>query len=255
MIKNKTKNYEWLLFIFAWLLAFTFCLLTLPGCGTTVKSDILKFNMNDVYRRDLKVKINGKEFTGAGVVPRADKYEIEIDPPGKIDRIMWQTCNRDEVIDSPDSSFFSKKFKFSFQPVKLEDTSSCGGLTITVLEEKKRRNGFAFLDFQDKREEVSVPVVLTCNGVVESHTGVSVCQSAAGLFQEMIFNEPVKQAGAVGECDVMSPFNGNEQIYRFQMPKGECTYYFVAQSRAPNGERKLHRLTTIGYTDVLPIKE
>lgn len=223
----------------------------LSGC---VSTELAVPSANETYRHDLKVKINGITFNGIGVAKAASRYEIEVYPPGKIDRIMWRTCNREEVVDAPDLGWMEKKYKFVIEPVQgLEDVTSCG-LQITVLEEKKRRNGFAFIDFEDRRPEVSLPARLACNGVVNTVNGVSVCQSAVGLYQQINFDVPVIQNGSSLECDVMVPFNGDESVYRFTMPPGDCTYYFVAQEKALNGRRFVHRLNTKGYTDVPPIK-
>lgn len=228
--------------------------LFLTGCSLFQYEQLPVPSAGETYKHDLSVKINGVSYVGVGVVKRASSYKLEVFPEGKIDRIMWRTCNREEVVDKPPSGWFSNKFEFTVTPAAgLEDITSCG-LQITVLEEKKRRNGFAFFDFEDARPEVSLPAKVTCNGKLQSLSGVSVCQSASGLVQQIFFSSPVVQSGSSPECDIMRPFQGDETIYRFAMPPGECTYYFVAQTKATNGKRLLHRLTTIGYTDVLPTK-
>lgn len=228
--------------------------LFLTGCSLFQYKELYQPNANDFYRHDLKVKVNGVDFIGVGVAALSTSYKISVYPEGKINRIMWRTCNREEVVDEPSNGWFSSKYEFELKPVSgLEDITSCG-LQITVLEEKKRRNGFAFIDFQDKRVETSIPSILICNGVTRTYSGVSVCQSAQGLYQQISFTTPVVQRGSSLECDVMKPLNGDEKVYRFSVAKGECSYYFVAKDKAPNGKRYIHRLTTIGYTDVPPIK-
>lgn len=209
---------------------------------------------NAVYMHRLSIDVNGKSFKGVGVVPLASEYKIEVDPPGKIDRIVWRTCSREDVIDEP-STGWSGKFKFKISPTPgLEDVNSCA-LEIVVLEQKKRRNAFGLIEFQDRRPQISLPAKLSCNGVQTLEQGVAVCQSSAGLYQQIEFDVPVVQAGAEHNCDVVRPLRGNERIYRFPMAQGACTYYFVAKQKHENGERLALRLSTIGYTDVPPIKE
>jgi hypothetical protein len=229
------------------------CLAFLSGCSLLTPR-LYTPTTEDIYKRDLKVRINGKEYVGVGVLPLMPEYKVEVSPEGKIDRIMWRTCNREEVVDRPESGWFSNKYAFTFKTIiGLEESTACG-LSITVLEEKKRRNGFAMFEFEDRRPEVSLMATLSCNGVVSKHRGVSICQSAEGLYQQIEFPTPVFHTGASKNCDVMEPVNGNEKIYRFPLARGECSYYFGSQGKSANGKRTLHRLTTIGYTDVPPIK-
>lgn len=211
-------------------------------------------NPDDVYKHDLRLEVNGAVINGVGVVRYAPEYRVRVYPPGKIDRIMWRTCNREETVDKPDTGWFSNRYEFTIAPVQgFEDVNSCA-LSITVLEEKKRRNGFAMVEFEDRRPEVKLEASVACNGVVTKANGVSICQSASGLIQQISFAVPVVQKGASPECDVMRPLDSDEKTYRFAIAKGECSYYFVAQERASNGKRYVHRLTTIGYSDVPPIK-
>lgn len=252
---KETSDYaEFVVFIIslvAIFACFTFAILT-AGCSSPQK--LYTPNVNETYKRDLPVEINGVEFIGVGVAPAANTYKVKVTPPGKIDRIMWRTCNREEVVDKPDLGWGKSKYEFDVTLIEgLEDMAACG-LSITVLEEKKRRNGFAFIEFQDKRPEISLHANLSCNGRVVQNKGVSICQSSEGLYQQIEFGTAVVQKGSSEQCDVMKPLDETEKKFRFIMPAGECTYYFVAKERAPNGKRYSHRLSTIGYTDVPPIQ-
>lgn len=223
--------------------------LFMMGCSTMPAPE---YSAAETYRHDLKIEVNGIEYRGIGVLKRATAYNIEVDPKGKIDRIMWQTCHRGDLEDKPDVGW-SGKYKFTIFPVKhIEESEACP-ISITVLEEKKRRNGFALLDFEDVREEVSLVANLSCNGEVVQKNGVSICQSAVGLIQEIQFGTPVVIRNVNKPCDVMK--TSDEKLYRFNVPKGQCTFNFVAQEKAKNGKRFVHRLSTIGYTDVPPVLE
>lgn len=228
-------------------------LFLLAGCSTLQAKSLYVPTLTETYRHDLVLKINGDKFVGTGVAKLASSYKIEVIPEGKIDRIIWRTCNREEVVDKPGGTWWGYQgYSFDLKPaIGLEDVTACG-LQVIVLEEKKRRNGFAFVDFQDARSEMDVEAIMTCNGVTRESKGVEVCQSASGLYQQIKFNTKVVQAGVSGQCNVMKPFDGDESFYRFTMPTGECSYYFVAQEKAVNGKRRIFRLSTLGYSDVLP---
>jgi hypothetical protein len=230
--------------------------LCLTSCGTlplpTPATTEPAPSKQDVYKLDLQVKINGKDFSGIGVVPQAPAYEIVVYPQDKIDRIIWQTCNREEVVDRPNTGWFNKSYRFSFTPLSpIEDEKACA-LQITVLTEKTNRVGMALFAFTDKRVEVNVPATVRCNGRSDQYPGgVSVCQSAAGLTQQIEFRDPVINAGVKGACNVMK--TDNEKVYTFEMPLDKCTYYFVAQDKASNGKRRVHRLETAGY-NFIPVR-
>ncbi len=239
---------------------FVMIFLMVTGCSLFQYKQLPEYNAKATYKHDLVLDINGARVNGVGVAELADVYKVRVYPPGLVDRIMWRTCAKEEVIDKPDvqsSSWFNgyKYVDFIISPAfGLSDINACP-LKIEVLEEKKRRNGFAYVDFKDRREEISLISDLTCNGVYSQNRGVSICQSAAGLYQQIIFPADVVQVGSNPECNVMKPLKGDEKVYRFSIAEGVCVYDFISNSKAPNGKRISHRLITVGYTDVPPIKQ
>lgn len=246
------------LFMVAVILTVTF------GCSLLQYKELPDLKETDIYRHDLVVDINGVRINGVGIAPRLGRNNVTVYPPGKVDRIMWRTCSQEQVIDKPtvskiDNGWFAKDtpyVNFTFDTsYGLDDVNSCG-LKIEVLEEKKRRNGFALVEFPDAREEFALITDLNCNGEFSQRAGVNICQSAAGLFQKIVFNVPVLQLGKPAHelCDVMKPYKNDETTYVFKMPAEECVYNFVSDQLAPNGKRMIFRLTTIGYTDVPPMK-
>ncbi len=223
--------------------------LLFSGCAAFSKK-LPSISTDDIYRHDLRVEVNAKQYIGVGVVEAAPEYTIKVFPNGKIDRLMWRMCDGEDVLDD----LGDDEYTFKIRPTALETKSSCGTLQITVLEEKKRRNGYALIIFKDTRPEISLPAQLTCNKITSNPYGVSVCQTAEGLYSQILFSEPVVQLGADDRCQVMQP-SKDEKVFLFTTPKDECNYFFVAQSKAENGKRKVHYLTTLGYTDVLPAEK
>lgn len=238
------------------LLLFTFALLALitvlfSGCATYPVSDPQK-EAEQTYRKDLRFKADGKEYEGVAVLPRKTAYEITLFPEGNIDRLIIQSCNREIIADKPKTDgWFNKSFMFKFLPLPgMEDNRTCP-IEIASLEEKKTRNGFAYIDFQDVREEISLQGHLKCNGEYSTPKGVGICQAAAGLRQSVFFQTQTLLESVDGDCDIMESDDG--YFWEWNMPRGKCIYYFVGRERHKNGKRLAFRLNSLGYT-VVPVR-
>lgn len=219
----------------------------LSSCGLFQK-ELHSLNADDTYKYNLIVEVNDTRYEGIGVLPPSDSYKIEVDPPGKINRITFRTCHREIVADKQGGGW--KDYEYIFNPIKgIEDSSACG-LKITVFEEKKRRNALARFAFEDVRPEYNVIANSTCNGKVDQKKAVSICQSSQNLLQKIEFPFPMF-VQSQGRCGAL---NGVAQKFKYFMSEGECVYVFTAEQMAPNGKRYKHRLETVGYTDVPPIE-
>jgi hypothetical protein len=249
MIKYFHKNNFPILFIFVLYITIIYVSLFIFSCSSG-QFDTSYVNIeNKTFRQDLVVDINGEHFVGSGLVKKAQDYNVVVYPDDKVERIIYSTCHEEQVIDKPKTNgWFRKSISFTLKNVpNVSDVSSCS-LEIIVLDEQSRRNAFATIEFQDQRPEVQLPALVKCNGVIQQYnSGVSICQSAMGLIQQINFNEPVIQAGVKGSCDVMKSID--DKTFAFMMPKGKCTYYF-GSNRKLNGKRLLARLQTIGYSDI-----
>lgn len=231
---------------FIFLMAFFIC-----GCQELPKHADFASGISETYRYDLSVMVDDQVCNGTCVVPIKKSYEIKIAADGKVDRVTWQTCHQEQIIERPKSGLFNSNIKFIFVPRdEFEAVSSCA-LEVTIIQEKKRRAGLVLIEFQDQRAEVSLLSTVICNGSKMNKVGVSTCQSAAGLIQEINFPTAALVNPDVG-CEL--PLTTDERKYRFAIRPGRCTYYFVSNERASNGKRKIHRLTTIGYTEV-PVRD
>lgn len=226
--------------------------LLLAACGTFQLPEIPKDVSDVTFKHDLVIEINGKKYTGVGVVPRSSSYHIKVYPDERISRIFWNSCHQGNEVDQPNTGWFKKTYEFDLKEVPgVQDVYACA-LEVTVMNMEKRKNGFAVLEFLDSRPEVNLKALVKCNGSLEYYeNGVSICQSAAGLIQQIKFSEPVIHAGSMGNCaDVMKA--ADDKTFTYIMPKGKCTYYFGAD-RKLNGKTVLHRLQTVGYTEA-PLK-
>ncbi len=193
-----------------------------------------------LYKRDIKIQINNKEYEGATVLPHARTYNLLLTPKGELDLVLVTSCHREYSVEPSSSGVFSKnEFPYSYTPVPgLEDVPSCS-LRVNAYEKDKGRHSWAFIAFE--HEDLTLPATLKCNGKISSFNGVSVCQSKEGLIQRIEFREIVRawspeKCGSVGK---------RGKIFEFPISLGECQYTFEAK------DKKRHTMTTIGYEGVL----
>lgn len=216
-------------------------LVLLSGCGSvnqTVNPDIF-------YKRDMSIEINDRKAVGVLVVPKAPDYWFEIEAKGKLDLFTLQSCHREITREKAgEGGIFgnSKKVQVGYTQVKgLEDEGGCQ-VQLGGYEREKGRNSWALVDFQTP--DAVLPATLKCNGTTVPSGGVSICQSRAGLIQEISFSVEVI-ANPPENCPLPRP--QDLKTYRFAIPKGQCTFNFMEKS----GEHREHRLTTLGYEGIL----
>jgi hypothetical protein len=212
--------------------------LVLSSCASLVSQ---RLSPDVFYKRDMRMKINGKDYVGVAVPPRADSYEIEIETVGDINMLTVTSCHREQVFEEPTKGWFKagNKFKYSYRPVKgVEDGRGCL-LDIGSYERNKGRHQWASVDFVTMTE--TVPATLTCDGEVRQAGPVSICQAKAGLVQRIRFDRPMRVSPDEG-CKVMA--TADEFVYEYEMPRSECTFYFGDK------DGNFHRLTTLGYESI-----
>lgn len=221
-------------------------LLTIVSCATTSVMDAQKA-ADETYMKNMKVVVNDIEYPGIGVLPLEKTYEITIYPKEKADRIIVQNCHRELVFDKPKQGWFNKKFTFYINILEDAETNKLCQIEIASLNEKIK-NSFAFFEIQDARPEITLPALLKCSGQQVFNKGVSICQSAEGLEQIIAFSEKVVNEDVQEECNKPQSQDGIK--WTFIPNKNKCSYYFVARTKAKNGKRLAHRLTSIGYSTV-----
>lgn len=206
-------------------------ILCLQSCVTTQqKLDPLVY-----YKRDMKIEVNGRKGYGTLVVPKSGKYEIKAWFPGKGDLLTIKTCHREHEWEKT-----GRREKFNFRPTEgLEDSGLCY-LEVAAFEHKKGRHAWAMVDFETER--FTLPATIKCNGATYASNGVTICQAKEGSIQYVEFSERVTPARQ-GKCGALN--SNDDQIFQFKMPNRECTFLFKGRSG------KLHKLTTIGYEQLL----
>lgn len=201
------------------------------------------------YRKQLKFEVDGKIYEGVAVLPRKSSYSITIIPEEKMTYYIFQTPHREIVFDKPDTGWFNKKFTYLYNPqYDLEDRGYTP-LEIAALNKDQEADAFAFIEFKDARPEISLEANVRCNGEYQSgNIGVSLCQTAKGLIQEIFFKEKVLIENVDNGCS--QPTTESGYFWRIEASEGECPYYFTAQRKHENGKRLSHRLTMVSYTKV-----
>lgn len=201
------------------------------------------------YRYDMEINVNG--FTGQGilVVPEAEIYKVHIKAPGQLDLFTFTNCHREEIAEN--ASVVSKtgklfrrtienknEVKIEFKPSPLEKSDSCH-VQLTGLEESKGRHSWGLLDFENKSN--TLLALLSCDGNQVSAKGVSICQARAGLIQAIKFPKEVFVSPSAN-CPLPKT---KGDYFEFPIQKGKCVFAFMTK------EKEIHRLTTLGYEQIL----
>lgn len=201
------------------------------------------------FRKSLKFEVDGRSYSGVAVLPRKQSYTITIMPDEKMTFYIFQTPHRDIPIDKPDTGWFNKKFVYQYSPQPGLEDRGYAPLEITALNKDQVSDAFAFIEFKDANSEISLEATIKCNGELQPNVvGVSICQTAKGLIEEISFNEKVLIESVENGCE--KPYTEDGILWRLKASEGECPYYFTARTRHENGRRLSHRLTMIGYTKV-----
>lgn len=214
----------------------------LIGCGSPVlKNDPQSRSLDDFYKRDLEVCFEGTCGEGVLVVPKKTSYKFKIKSKGALDLFTFSTCHREETAEAVGGGWFgsSKSMDGTYIPMQGIETEFCpayiGGY------DKKGMHSWGFIDFET--DEAKLPATVFCNGNRIKSGGVSVCQSKAGLLQEIRFEVPVSVEFDSVKCKFPKP--EDSKIFRFEMPSGECSVAFFSE------DNNVHRLTLIGYQKIM----
>jgi len=218
-------------------------LVLLSGCAYPGKDQLAEQGV--YYKRDMRIEVNGFQSEGVLVAPKAGKYKIEIKAKGELDLFTLTTCHREHTEeDAGEGGIFGskKKVKYKYIPSKgIEDTESCP-VQLGGYEKDKGRHSWGFIDFQDDAH--TLPALVSCNGNQYNSSGVSVCQSKAGLLQRIEFTKPVL-FDPTNNCAPLQ--TKDNKVFEYEIGKGECLYLFMER----DGDGKLHRHTTVGYERIL----
>lgn len=221
----------------------------LCGCSSIPQ----KLDPDKFYKRDLPfcVKDIGC-YEGTAVLPKKDYYEFEVAPKGDaaVDMLVLNTCHREFTVEGSERSildYFLKVFGKKREGYKLhytlipgiEDDGDCT-IRINTFEKDKGRHAWAV--FRLQHPKYTLPATVYCNGETRKEVGVSICQSKAGLTQQIKFEEPVMIETDKG-CEL--PKRKETGLYEWKISHGECGYTIRTESG------QYHDMLTIGFEGLL----
>lgn len=200
-----------------------------------------------VYKYDMTGTVNGTPFDGIGVIPYADKYQIQLVSRVDVDLLTITSCHRDFAAESViDVNWFHSKrgYNYAYEPsAGIENSGSCL-VRIGTYNRDKGQNSWGIIDFETP--ESTLPATNYCNGSTQQTNGVSICQSKVGLVQRITFDVPVRTAASALEpkCHFISQ---DQKTWEYELPAGECVISF----HEIDPPYRTHRHSTIAYTDIL----
>jgi len=215
-------------------------LLLISACSTSPDT----IDLNKIYRKDMSIEVNGFKNQGTVVVPKANKYKFKVRGIAKLDLFTISTCSREITQEEAGGSGWftnTKKYEFDFVPLPIEKKPGCP-IRLSALTKSTPKHSWGYVDFQDDLHKL--PATLQCNGKWVNSSGVSICQSKKGLLQQIDFYQDTRVSKA-GSCNFDSEFEISKSFV-FTMQQGECVYLFKEV-----GGQRLHRLTTIGYDQII----
>ena len=146
-------------------------LLLLIGCKTPPDSKKL-------YKKNMLLEVNGVQAVGVLVAERGSVFTIKADFKKKINRIKVDTCHRNY-----DNNDIGKEWSYFYKKNEgIEDKGMCK-MKITALN-NFGVNAWGLIEFKNESDH-NLEAVLKCNGAKTKVSGVSICQSKAGLRQSI----------------------------------------------------------------------
>lgn len=206
--------------------------LFLFSCSTTQPIDV-----STIYRKDMRLKIDGKKQDGGVyVLENKKRYDFKAYFYKDADKFVVASCHRHLVWSYP-----GDKVEFVYEPdPELEQTAD----ELCPLElgafDVNGQHSWGYVDF---RSTETLAGRLSCNGATNRPVyGVSICQSKTGLIQKIAFDVPVEY---VHSKDCPRPRTEDNRTFIIQMGHNKCFYLFQ------NHHDDFHRLTMFGYDDVM----
>ena len=202
------------------------------------------------YKFDLSGDVNGTPFQGVGVIPlsASNNYTLTINSAVSVDMITIESCHRswsDQDMPIEVGNWFKANHGFTFNFSLADGIENLGTCLWRIGAYNKTGNpqAWAILDFITP--ESTLPAVNKCDGDQGSTRGVSICQSKAGLDEEIDFDVPVEVADATDpKCKPRVPKDAKHWFY--VLPNQTCVVYF--QEIAP--PHRLHRHTFFGFSSI-----
>lgn len=226
---------------------FSFGLIFLGACAHVPQ----EVDPKVTYKKELRFDVNGRACAGTCVVPQAQSYRFVVRSRGDMKLVKVTGCSFDTPYkEGGQKGWFAKdrKWEFTYTPDPDIAKHDCA-VSISVYDSKMENVAFGYVDFEDP-EKYELPATWTCNNETGYFGGVSVCESAQGAIQQLVFPSAVlgkpEKGCEFGMENSRGFVEGAEFI--FECPSaGSCPYTFVERG----GTNRMHRTTLFCYQQVL----
>ena len=175
--------------------------------------------------------ITGTTFVGTGAASLNGPLSIKFTSPIKMDRLQITTCAREEIIDNAGQSY-----TYQYSPTPDEAKGPC-----PLYAEAISRDSHTSWFFLGLKSTEDLRSHVWCNGEGWTYSGMSVCQSKAGLIQSISFTAPIDAFKAEDTCHMNTK---DKQTFTVEPDQGFCRVTF-AQKDGPIVH--WHRAIFIGY--------
>ncbi len=182
---------------------------------------------------DLEIEVNKVKGIGMLAVQQTGSYELKIKAPGDSDVVTFTPCTTEKILRKQD-----EEFKFKYQPKEIAVRKNC----VAKIEAfaPKFRYAAGLIVFTPPG---GAQATIDCDEApTYKATGAAVCQSKAGIYAEVVFDNPVDTPTPAEGCEAWK-FEGNRASVH--LSKGVCQYLF----REKDAEGKRFAITTHGYEE------
>lgn len=227
---------------------YSLCLLIVVVSCVTIPQ---KLDPDVLYVRNLKFFVDGTEYSGTALLPKKNKYLIEVRSAQSIDLLTIRTCAREffgEKVGSGGGIIFwdkEQRYTYEYEPDPELELNKICPMEIAAYNAKSGAHAWGYIDFIT--DDYVLPATWHCNGRVEIfRNGVSICQNRASNKVKIKFDENVYflSEAAGNSCKVYDKLEYRRE-FEFNIKRGSCYYLFMTQ------DKRKHRATAIGYSDIV----
>ena len=203
-----------------------------------------KLDTSVLYRRDMQLKVGSLEGDGFLVVPDLSSYKMEVIAQGDLDLFSYSSCAREEYQEEAwQKGWFKnkKKVQLEYRPNAKLEKHNCD-LQFQGYEKEKGRHSWGYI-VKEEPSYYALSANVICQGIEKRYSGVSQCQTRAGIFMQIEFDRPVKWDS---NCKVDASVK-DDAVFTFTVPRDYCSFGFLDR------DGKRHRLLSFGY-DQIPMR-
>ncbi len=210
------------------------CEVFLSGCADTHTKTLKPYY---AYRAEMLFTFGGNTYEGLAVTKLTGPIDIQIYSPITLNRVEISTCSRHEVIRNTTKGWFDSvknTMVYRYIPTAYELEGHCP-IHFQAFNDHVQK-AWGMIAF---RNDQTMPARMDCNGVGWSFSGISMCQTKAGLEQQLVFKSPT-EFEATPECKIETT---DKLKFQVRSTVGWCKATFT-------DGKEFHDLIQLGYEEV-----